>query len=68
MSNPGVWSGYNLPIIIVALGLLFAFFVDLLFFIAFIAVLGYYLYKIEKRLSELERAKAHSSEPKAKQG
>ena len=54
MSNQGFWGGYNLPILIVVLGILFAFLVDLIIFIAFVAVLGYYLYRVEKRLSELE--------------
>ena len=67
MSNQSIWGGYNLPIIVVLLGVL-GIFIDLLFLVAFFAVLGYYLYRIEKRLTELEQGKPPSNGPKPKQG
>ncbi len=52
VSNRSIWGGYTIPIIIVVLGIVGVF--DIIFFVAFLVVLGYYLYRIEKRLSELE--------------
>ena len=54
VSKPNPWGGYTVPLIITILGLLFALFVDLILFIVFVAVLGYYLYRLEKRISALE--------------
>ena len=51
--NPSPFSGPNMVVLIVLLGLL-GFLVEPLFILIFIAVLGYYLYKLEKRTSALE--------------
>ena len=42
-----------MPLIIIVLGVL-GITVDLIFLIAFIVVVGYYLYRMDKRISELE--------------
>ena len=52
MSSPG-FGGMNLVIIITALGFL-GLLVSIVFLLAFFAVLGYYLYKLERRISGLE--------------
>jgi uncharacterized membrane protein len=64
VSNQSPWGGYTIPLIIVILGIL-GITVDLIFLIAFIVVVGYYLYKIERRVSELEGNPA--GQPSAKQ-
>ena len=51
-----------MPLIIIILGIL-GIFIDLLFLVAFVALVGYYLYRIERRLSELE-ARAPGAQPK----
>ena len=52
MSKPSPWGGYTIPMLIVFLGVIGLF--DFIFFVAFLALLGYYLYRVEKRLSALE--------------
>ncbi len=47
------FAGTNLVILIILLGLL-GLFIEPLFLVAFVAVLGYYLYKLERRTQELE--------------
>ena len=42
-----------MPLILIVLGVL-GITVDLIFLIAFVILVGYYLYRIEKRLSQLE--------------
>ena len=61
MSNPPVLGGFSMPIIIVVLGVLGLF--DIVFFFAFVGVLGYYLYKLEKRTKELESRLGESPKP-----
>jgi len=51
-----------MPILITALGLL-GLTVDFLFFIAFVALLGYYLYNLEKRVENMEQH-SNGSPPK----
>jgi len=53
-----------MPVIIVVLGIVGLFIY--IFFIVFVAMLGYYLYRIEKRLSALEGNTARQ-QPKPKQ-
>jgi len=53
VSKPSPWGGYTIPIIIVFLGIVGLF--DFIFFIAFLALLGYYLYRVEKRVTALEQ-------------
>ncbi len=53
MSNPSPFGGTNLVVLIILLGLL-GLIIEPLFLLAFIAALGYYLYRIEKRMSNLE--------------
>jgi len=53
MSSQTAWGGYTMPLIIIVLGIL-GLTVDLIFLLAFIVVVGYYLYRIEKRVSALE--------------
>ncbi len=53
MSYPSPFGGTNLVVLIILLGLL-GLIIEPLFLLAFIAALGYYLYKIEKRVSSLE--------------
>ena len=53
MSTQSVWGGYTMPVILIVLGIL-GLIVDALFLLAFFIVLGYYLYRVEKRISALE--------------
>lgn len=53
MSTQSPWGGYTMPLILIVLGVL-GITVDLIFLIAFVILVGYYLYRIEKRLSQLE--------------
>jgi uncharacterized membrane protein len=53
VSKPSPWGGYTIPILIVFLGIVGLF--DFIFFIAFLALLGYYLYRVEKRVTALEQ-------------
>jgi len=64
MSTQNPWGGYTMPVIIVVLGIVGLFIY--IFFIVFVAMLGYYLYRIEKRLSALE-ANTARQQPKPKQ-
>ncbi len=66
MSSQSPWGGYTMPVIIVILGVLGITF-DLVFLIAFFAVLGYFLYRMEKRVSALE-GNSGGQEPRPKQG
>ena len=52
MSKPSPWGGYTIPMLIVFLGVIGLF--DFIFFVAFLALLGYYLYRVEKRLTAIE--------------
>ena len=52
MSSPAV-SGRNLVIILTLLGFL-GLLISIVFLLAFFAVLGYYLYMLEKRIDGLE--------------
>ena len=63
MSKPSPWGGYTIPMLIVFLGVIGLF--DFIFFVAFLALLGYYLYRVEKRLSALEEKAGigHQSKP-----
>jgi len=54
-----------MPLIIVLLGI-FGLIVDTIFLLAFFALLGYYLYRIERRISALEGSSA-GQRPKPKQ-
>jgi len=62
MSNQGAWGGYTMPVIIVLLGIL-GITIDLIFLVAFFVVLGYYLYRTEKRISALEGNPAGQKPP-----
>jgi len=52
-----------MPLIIIILGVL-GITVDLIFLIAFVVVVGYYLYRVEKRLSQLEGSPTGQQPPK----
>jgi UPF0716 family protein affecting phage T7 exclusion len=52
LSNRGSIGGLNLPIIIAVLGILGLF--EPLLLLVFFAVLGYFLYRLEKRVANLE--------------
>jgi len=54
-----------MPVILILLGI-FGLIVDTIFLLAFFIVLGYYLYRIEKRVSSLEGNPA-GQRPKSKQ-
>ncbi len=54
-----------MPLIIALLGV-FGLIVDTIFLLAFFVVLGYYLYRVEKRISALE-GNPSGRQPKAKQ-
>ena len=67
MSSKNPSSGLTLVILIVILGVVSLF--DIVLFFAFIAVLGYYLNRTEKRLMVLEAASAaHTPQPAKKPG
>ena len=55
MSKQGPAGSLTLVILIVVLGFV-GLIVEPIIFLAFIAVLGYYLYKVERRLMDLEAA------------
>jgi len=65
MSTQSVWGGYTMPLIIALLGI-FGLVVDTIFLLAFFVLLGYYLYRVEKRISALEGSPA-GQHPKPKQ-
>ena len=62
MSNRSVFGGPALPFLILVFGLL-GILVDALFFIIFVLLLGYYLYRIEKRLNGLEGQSGLRAQP-----
>ena len=62
MSNQGVFGGPGLAILVVALGLL-GILVDLLFFVAFVVVVGYAIYRMEKRVGALEGTAGAPGQP-----
>ena len=66
VSAQSVWGGYTMALIIVILGIL-GITIDLIFLLVFFIVLGYYLYRIEKRVSELEGNPASQKPGKPKQ-
>jgi len=53
VSTRNLWGGYSMPLVLAVLGVL-GITLDLIFLLAFFIVLGYYLYRVEKRLSNLE--------------
>jgi len=53
MSSQSIWGGYSMALIIIILGVL-GLIIDTLFLLAFVVLVGYYLYRIEKRVSDLE--------------
>ena len=64
MSAQNLWGGYTLPLILILLGV-FGLVIDPIFLLAFFVLLGYYLYRVEKRLSALEGSPAgQQSKPK----
>jgi len=62
VSKPSPWGGYTIPLLIVFLGIIGLF--DFIFFIAFLALLGYYLYRVEKRITALEENAGIGPRPK----
>ncbi len=53
MSSSRTFSGMNMVILIVILGLV-GLLVEPIVFLVYVAVLGYYLYTLEKRLASIE--------------
>ena len=62
MSSQGVFAGPGLAILVVLLGVI-GLLIEPLIFLVFIIVLGYYLYRIEKRLSALEGPPGAQNQP-----
>ena len=62
MSSQGVFAGPGLAILVVLLGVI-GLLIEPLIFLVFIIVLGYYLYRIEKRLSALEGPPRAQNQP-----
>ena len=62
MSNLSLFGGTNLVYLIIIFGFL-GLFIEPLFLIAFIAFLGYYLYKLEKRFERLEGGGVRAGPP-----
>ncbi len=52
MNNPSILGGKSLLIILAVLGIFSLF--DILLYFLFIAVLVYYVYRLEKRIANLE--------------
>ena len=65
VSGRSVWGGYTLPLIIAVFGIL-GVTLDGIFLLAFFVALGYYLYRMEKRISELEANPAARIQPAKK--
>jgi len=65
VSKPSPWGGYTIPLLIVFLGIVGLF--DFIFFVAFLALLGYFLYRVEKRVSALEAGTGIGPQPKSEQ-
>ena len=62
MSTRNPWGGYTMPLLLAVLGVL-GITVDLIFLLVFFVVLGYYLYRVEKRLSALEGGQQPNPKP-----
>ena len=66
MSGQGVFRGPGLAILVMLLGVV-GLLIEPLVFLVFVVVLGYELYKIEKRLAERETNPADRAQPVKKQ-
>jgi len=53
VSSKSFWTGYTMPLTIILLGIL-GLIIDPIFLLAFVVLVGYYLYRLEKRVSQLE--------------
>jgi hypothetical protein len=65
MSNQSIFGGFNLPLIVILLGLL-GLLISPIFLLAFVVLVGYYLYRLDKRVANLEPQQPSNEGPPPK--